>query len=172
MQLRPTAHAITWRVPLKRLICLILCCVLTASCSRKPPYENKSVGELETMTASSDADKQLQGAYGLSLKGEEASAAVPTLIEQLKSDKVLVRQNAAYALGKIGPKARDAVPALVKLLGDPDWRVRRQAAMALGDIGPDARASLPDLKKLRRDKVPTVRNAVNEALAKIEPAKK
>jgi len=157
----------------KHLSRLILCCCLlvTASCGQKAPYENKSVGELEAMVGSPEADKQLQGAYGLSLKGQEAKDAVPALIEQLKSDKVLVRQNAAFALGNIGAEAREAVPELTRMLRDSDWRVRRQAAMALGEIGPDARRALPELQKLRRDKVPTVRNMAVEALAKIDPKK-
>jgi hypothetical protein len=152
-----------------RVVALVLAACLAASCRGKAPYEGKSVAALEEMLRSSDPTTQVQGAYGLGVKGAEARPAVPTLIETLHSPHVLVRQNAALALGKIGPTAGEAVPALTETLGDKDWTVRRQAALALGQIGPAARPAVARLQKLRGDRQPFVRRAAEEALAQIAP---
>src|SRR5919201_1470415 len=138
-----------------------------AGCRARPPYEGKSIPQLERMLQDADPRVQAQGAYGLSLHGPEARAAVPALIEALKKE-VSVRQYAARALGEIGPEARDAVPALMEALHDPEWTVRRQAALALGRIGPEARAAVAALLKLRQDRDHLVRKAAQEALTKIQ----
>jgi HEAT repeat protein len=147
----------------------LLLALLPAACGTKPPYEGKSVVQLEAMLRSADATTQVQGAYGLSLLGAEARAAVPALIDVLQGGGSLARQNAALALGKIGPDARAAVPALARMLRDPDWLLRRQAAIALGEIGPDAGPAGAELKRLKRD-LPAVRQAAADALAKIAPS--
>jgi HEAT repeat protein len=153
-----------------RVLCLLVA-VLATSCGTKPPYEGKSVAQLEAMLRSADPATQVQGAYGLGRLGPGASAAVPSLVEALHGGNSLVRQTAALALGKIGPDARAAVPDLVKMLRDPQWLLRRQAAIALGEIGPDAAGAGDELKKLKRD-LPAVRQAAEDALAKISPAAK
>ena len=86
------------------IVGLALATCLAVSC-RKAPYEGKSVAALEQMLRSSDPTTQVQGAYGLGVKGAEAAPAVPSLAELLHSPNALVRQNAALALGKIGPAA-------------------------------------------------------------------
>jgi HEAT repeat protein len=152
---------------------LVLAAGLAASCSHKPPYEGRSVAQLEEMLRSKEANTQIQGACGLGLWGAEAGPAVPTLIDLLNSRNPLVRENAAMALGKIGPEARAAVPGLIQMLQDPKWVLRRQAALALGGIGPAARQAEGDLKKLshRSREEPAVRKAAEDALAKIAPAR-
>jgi hypothetical protein len=152
------------------IVGLVLAAYL-ATCYRgkAPPYQGKSVAALEGMLQSSDPTTQVQGAYGLGLKGAEARPAVPSLTELLHSPNALVRQNAALALGKIGPEASQAVPDLAATLSDKDWTVRRQAAMALGEIGPEARPAVAQLRKLRSDRQLYVRRAAEEALARIAP---
>jgi len=120
-------------------------------CGRKPPYEGRSVSELERMLDDPSPTVQVQGAYGLGLHGVEARPAIPTLIRALGSSRVLVRQQAAIALGQIGAADGEAVPALTAALRDPEWAVRRQAAVALGQIGPPARAAETDLRRCQRD---------------------
>jgi HEAT repeat protein len=81
--------------------------------------------------------------------GPEAKAAVPKLIEILRSrDRAKFRWRAAEALGKIGPEARSAVPALIAALDTDRYSVRAESVRALGRIGPDARAALPRLRAL------------------------
>jgi hypothetical protein len=60
--------------------------------------------------------------------------AVPVLIELLKDDNSIVRQEAILILARIGPAARDAVPALQQALNDPDEQVRARAITALRQI--------------------------------------
>src|SRR5919204_4327625 len=112
---------------------LVLLTAVLPGCGRSPPYEGKTVTQLERMLHDPSPRAQAQGAYGLSLKGPEALPAAPALADLLDSPDPLVRQHAALALGKIGPEAHAAVPALTKALGDPEWTVRRHAALALGE---------------------------------------
>jgi hypothetical protein len=172
-RLQPRNHRSALKSRVLLLICLagvmglVLTMGLVLSCRGKAPYQGKSVAALEEMLRSSDPTTQIQGAYGLGVKGADARSAVPTLAAQLHSSNLLVRQNAALALGMIGPAASEAVPDLTATLGDQDWTVRRQAAMALGQIGPDARSAVAPLQKLRSDRQVYVRRAAEEALARI-----
>ncbi len=109
----------------------LLLLLLIAGCSHKPPYEGRSVAELERMLDDPDPKTQVQGAYGLSQHGAEAASAVPALVRSLRSPEPLVRQQAALARGKIGV-AEEAVPALAAVLSDSEWTVRRQAALRRG----------------------------------------
>ena len=60
--------------------------------------------------------------------------AVPVLIELLKDENSIVRQEAILILARIGPAARDALPALQQALKDPDEQVRARAITALRQI--------------------------------------
>lgn len=78
--------------------------------------------------------------------GEEAAAAVPSLIDNLTNDRQpwQVSASAARLLGAIGPRAGEAVPHLVAVLhSDAIVHVREAAAEALGAIGD--RSAVPDL---------------------------
>jgi HEAT repeat protein len=151
---------------MRPLAVALLLSLLVAGCGKKPPYEGRSVAELERMLDDPDPQVQAQGAFGLGRHGAEAAPAVPALARSLRSPEVLVRQQAALALGEIGA-AGEAVPALAGALSDSEWSVRRQAAVALGQIGPAAVAAEPDLRRCRRDPHTLVRKAAEEAIARI-----
>jgi HEAT repeat protein len=70
----------------------------------------------------------------------EAKAAVPALLEALRSPSLLVRPAVIRALGEIGPDASAAVPALVEMLKTPDPTLRDMAATSLKLIDPVAAA--------------------------------
>jgi HEAT repeat protein len=148
---------------------LLLFVVISASsgCRSKAPYQGKSVAQLRRMLHDADSKTQVQGAFGLSQLGSEAREALPDLLDALKSDDPLVRQNAALALGAIGPDAAEAVPGLTEALHDGQWAVRRQAAISLGDIGPAAKSALPELDKLKKDAHKPVAQAASDAGKKI-----
>lgn len=76
------------------------------------------------------------------------SAAVPSLIQSLKSSDPDLRLQAIEILGRMGPEAKDAVPDLIERLGDDDPRVRKMAVRALGQIGPAAAAAVPELIRI------------------------
>jgi HEAT repeat protein len=148
-------------------VCRIaLAALLLMGCNRKPPYEGRSVAELERMLADPKPSVQAQGAFGLGLLGEKAKPAVPALAKALGSPDTLVRQQAALSLGQIGDA--EAAPALVTALGDKEWTIRRQAAVALGAIGPAARGAESALRKSERDGHAPVRKAASEALGRIK----
>jgi HEAT repeat protein len=143
--------------------------VFVAGCGHKPPYEGRSVADLQKMLDDPNPTVRVQGAQGLSLHGPEARPAVPALIKTLQSPDALLRTQSALALGAVGPDAREAVPALTAALDDPEWSVRRQAALALGQIGPGARPAAPTLHRLQQsDPNGLVRKAVEQALPKVE----
>lgn len=154
----------------RRSMAFLLIPALVLGCSHKPPYEGRSVAELERMLADPSSTVRIQGAYGLSLHGPEARPALPALVDALHSSDTLLRMQAALALGAIGPGARDAVPPLTAALDDPEWSVRRQAAMALGRIGPEAESAAPVLRRLQHDDPNgLVRKAVDQALPRLQP---
>jgi hypothetical protein len=144
----------------------LLLALVPLGCSRKPPYEGRSVVELERMLDDPDPTVQAQGAFGLSRHGAEARPALPALTRALTSPNALVRQQAALALGETG--SAEAVPELTAALRDAEWAVRRQAAVALGQIGPPAATAEPELRRCRNDRSTIVRKAAAEALSKIK----
>jgi HEAT repeat protein len=146
------------------IACLML---VDSGCSRRRPYEGKSVAELTKMLQSDDSIKQVQGAFGLSQLGSQAKDAAPTLVAALSSSHASVREHAALALGSISPEANVAVPALANALRDSEVTVRRQAAIALGKLGSEAKPALPALEKASRDPDNLVRQAARQALSQI-----
>jgi HEAT repeat protein len=80
-----------------------------------------------------DRDQTLfRSAYALTRIG---AAAIPPLIDALRSEDNGLRIGAARALGGMGPLAKDALPALLDNLGHGDPAVQREVADALGSLG-------------------------------------
>lgn len=65
---------------------------------------------------------------------DQTRELVPTLVEALNDQDVVVRYHVAAALGAIGPEAARAVPVLCELIKDRDLALRSQAAEALARI--------------------------------------
>jgi HEAT repeat protein len=145
--------------------------LLADGCSRTPPYQGRTVAQLQEMLDNPDTTVQANGALGLSQHGPEALPAAARLAELLQSPARLVRQNAALALARIGPEG-DAVAALTEALDDPDWPVRRQAALALGEYGPAAVSAIPALTRRTRDPESVVQKAALQARDRVRASKK
>src|SRR5262245_13179691 len=79
--------------------------------------------------------------------GRIGAAAVPALVDALRSGDPAMREKALEVLGRIGPDAEAAVPDLVQLLDDPDPAVRKSATRTLGRIGPAAEGAVPALMR-------------------------
>ena len=82
--------------------------------------------------------------------GKEARAAIPALIDALKTQSVDVRREAALALGSVTKGTEDGVLALIGALSDEDIEVRSNAADALAEIGTKAKQAVPELLLLLR----------------------
>lgn len=93
-------------------------------------------------------------------------AAVPGLVDLVRSTTGDVRELGFYSLGRLRGKARTAVPAMIELLSDRDEQARGGAIYVLGRIGPGAAASVPALLKLQESS-PKIRKAMIRALASI-----
>src|SRR5205809_7817803 len=94
-----------------RLLLFLPLVVALCSCGRKLPQEKKSLDRLEAMLKDDDPKVQAQGAYGLSLDRDKSRAAIPALIDALRSKHAPVRQYAAPGLATAGPAAVRAVAA-------------------------------------------------------------
>ena len=89
---------------------------------------------------------QLISGFGLSALG---AAAVPHLLDMLRSEPWPLRAAAADVLGDIGLPAVSAVPRLLDRLDDGSEWVRRNAVEALGNLA--SPAAVPRLARLLRD---------------------
>ena len=98
-------------------------------------------------------DEYVRGgaAWALGRIGPKAAAAVPMLMETIKSQGHLsLRRSSATALGGIGAAAKPAVAALEAALQDKDITVRVNAAVALWQIDRHAKAVPALIEMLRQ----------------------
>ena len=77
---------------------------------------------------------RIHAATVLGSMGEDAEAAVPALIEMLKTGNIHDRKLAALTLGEIGPAAEEALPALFAVVDDDDDGLAEMAEEALEQI--------------------------------------
>jgi len=100
-------------------------------------------------------------ALALGKKFNKGTRAVDSLIGDLNSDDILVREAVIQSLGEIGDSM--AVPFIIRALDDKKFAIRLSAVKALGDIG-DPQA-IPFLKKVvDADHDPYIRQAARLAL--------
>jgi HEAT repeat protein len=100
-------------------------------------------------------------ALALGKRFNKGTRAVDSLIEDLNSDDILVREAVIQSLGRIGDSM--AVPFIIRALDDKKFAIRLSAVKALGDIG-DPQA-IPFLKKVvDADHDPYIRQAARAAL--------
>jgi HEAT repeat protein len=104
----------------------------------------------------------------------DVRAAVPVLIEALKSKDDQRRSHAASVLREIGAAAVDAAPALRELLEEDtiDSAVRLSAAEALWQITHDVRTAMPVLIETLQNDEKDARIEAAAILEKIGPAAK
>jgi hypothetical protein len=99
--------------------------------------------------------------------GRDATEAISTLKELLKTHDTQAQGAAAYALGNIGQAAGESAPELVETLANGDTTVRQVAAIALGRVRPqgdDAQKSVAALAAAMGDPDPGVRGSAAAAL--------
>lgn len=121
-----------------------------------------SVPKLTELVRQSDPGTRYLAAKALGKIGDEAEAAVPTLLTALRGNDMFLRASVTGALIRIG---HPSVPGLTRALFDPSGAVRRAACKALGKIG--SQRSVPALIHSLNDSNPGVRKLAREALARI-----
>jgi len=124
-----------------------------------------AVPRLTDLVRESDPGTRYLAAKALGQIGDEAEAAVPTLLDALRDNDMFLRAGITGALIKIGPPA---VPGLTRALFDPNSAVKRAACKALGKIGSER--AVPALKFSLRDGNQGVRKFAREALERIDSA--
>jgi len=124
-----------------------------------------SVPRLADLVRQADPGTRYLAAKALGQIGDEAEAAMPTLLNALRDNDMFLRAGIAGALIQIGPPA---VPGLTQALFDPSSAVKRAACKALGKIGSER--AVPALKFSLRDGNQGVRKFAREALERIDSA--
>ncbi len=109
------------------------------------------------------------GVFFFLFSGCQSQVPVEQLMEKIKDEYSITREQAAKKLGTLGKRATKAIPALRKSLLDPHKNVRRNAAEALGKMGPLAIQATADLSKRLWDKVEQVRGKAAWALGRLGP---
>ena len=122
-----------------------------------------SVPRLTELVRQSDPGTRYLAAKALGQIGDEAEAALPTLLQALRDNDMFLRAGITGALIKIGPPA---VPGLTNALFDPSNAVKRAACKALGKIGSER--AVPALQFSLKDANPGVRKFAREALERID----
>jgi len=122
-----------------------------------------AVTRLSELVRQSDPGTRYLAAKALGQIGDEAEAAVPTLLAALRDNDMFLRAGITGALIRIGPPS---VPGLTKALFDPSSAVKRAACKALGKIGSER--AVPALKFSLRDGNKGVRHFAREALERID----
>ena len=122
-----------------------------------------SVPHLTELVRESDPGTRYLAAKALGEIGDEAEAAVPTLLSALRDNDMFLRAGITGALIKIG---YPAVPGLTKALFDQNRAVRRAACKALGKIGSER--AVPALIYSLNDGNAGVRKFAREALERID----
>ena len=122
-----------------------------------------AVPRLTELVRESDPGTRYLAAKALGRIGDEAEAAVPTLLSALRDNDMFLRAGITGALIQIG---YPAVPGLTQALFDPSNAVKRAACKALGKIG--SQRAVPALINSLQDGNPGVRKFAREALKRID----
>ena len=122
-----------------------------------------SVPLLAELVRQADPGTRYLAAKALGQIGDEAEAAVPTLLTALRDNDMFLRAGITGALINIG---YPSVPGLTQALFDRSKAVRRAACKALGKIGSER--SVPALIHSLRDSNAGVRKFAREALERID----
>ena len=117
------------------------------------------------------ADGRRVGAVNaLGALGTNANAAIPELLQALKSKDDLLCGPVAAALVKIGADAGRVLPTLIECMTDEKGHGRPEVVEALGEYRQMAKSAVPLLVKLLADKSSKeIMVAVPQALKKIDP---
>ncbi len=117
-----------------------------------------------------DTDASAGALRALAGIGPEDAAAVPLLVDALRTAPADKRWAVASALGCIGEPAAAGGEVLAPYLASDDEPLRRQAALALGRVGgPAAAAAVPALEGMLGDDSPMARAAAASALLLLAP---
>jgi HEAT repeat protein len=160
--------------------------------NRGPKYQGKPARYWARHCAVPNQDAAVLA--GRALRNLGAQTAVPALLDEIQSDRKLLRAIWPYLpralrsrvtppgvfderqrrlvafISDFGEGAAPAVPLLTRMLQSPSAGCRVQAAQSLGQIGVRARSALPALEAAMRSPDPILRNASELAIHRIASA--
>ena len=135
--------------------------------SNEPPVR-PDPSDWNSQLGDQDPDVRFHARLALARTG---TAAIPHLIEDLRSTNSTTRFEAASALCVMkGTPRKEAVPALADALHDDDHATRVAVLEALRSVGPDAAAAALDVQAAFGDEIVDVRRTAVFALAAIQGA--
>jgi len=123
----------------------------------------------DLIEALEDKDTRRAAVRALGAIGPKAKAALPALLDLLKTDPGH-GQAVAMALGQIDRNGGTALQVLVPLLKGGDDSLRIGAVIGLGSIGPNAATAVDDLIPLLDSKNAALKHYTVTALGRIGPA--
>lgn len=129
----------------------------------------RAVWTWEAAAWSTDA-LRMQAAWALcKVDRSHIGAAIPVILEGMRSYGEYVTNETVEILGMIGPEDQGVVPALLDALNGEDSAARLWAAQALGLIGEGARAAVPALRRALVSQDARISSAAAESLKKVDP---
>jgi HEAT repeat protein len=107
-----------------------------------------------------DPNRRAAAAGCLGMIGEDAKAAIPSLVNTAKNDTATrVRIDACWALVEIAPRAPETASRLILAASDKNPVVRFNAVLSLPDIDPTTPQIVEELQRALADQVAFVRRA-------------
>jgi HEAT repeat protein len=128
----------------------------------EPTYSGKSLSHWAAQLKDRDPRFREQAVTPLLSFG---AAAVPPLVDLLRSGDDQSRLLALKVLEGLGADAKDALPALIEARNDPHSEVRYKAIVCLTELGTDAKEAIPALIAGLDDPDVRVRMSAVERLA-------
>ena len=117
-------------------------------------------------------DNRSSALEALTIVGNGAGAAVPTLRKIIPTSDKYVLSNILRLLGKLGADAKPAVPDITALLTSETPSVRESALESLGMLKEHAADAVPEIVQRLSDSEDDVKSAAIQTLSKIGPAAK
>jgi hypothetical protein len=102
--------------------------------------------------------------------GEDATPAIPKVVDALTDASLEVRVAAVWALSQVGRAGATAAPAIGRALADTSPQVRVLAALALKAMGASGVPAIPQLVRALDDPAENVRVSAAGALGAMGPA--
>lgn len=116
------------------------------------------------------ADVRVCAAAALGYCGTAGRAAIPKMLDAIRSADPAIQVGAALALRRLRP-GEETIPTLLEYLKDPSLEIRKAALVVLETSSPAGRVAIPELVSILRTGDPALRFRTEQALMTLRPDK-